>query len=183
MPVPRRLSTLVAVTVPVLVTFPPAASADRDLTGATFRASVPDAWTLQSRRHPDGSRMSRSASKGRLDVVNIPRRGRLGITVLEARLTARGRRRSVSKLTDGLVGWPTASTRGRLIGRGETRIGGVRGVVRRSTYRYKGRRIYQHNTVLRRKGRVIFLETISDVSRRASNDSTRARFVRTWRWR
>ncbi len=181
MTVPRLSPALALCASSLLLLAAPAGAAP--LKGTDFRASVPDGWTLRAERPGGGTRTFYAASAGRLDAVNVPRRGRLGLALLDCRLTTAGRRMSLSTLATRTVGFPRSASRIRRLRRGTTSVDGTRAVFLRFRYRYRGRTIYQANVVTRRAGRLVFIETTSDLSRRPSNDRVRGRFLSTWQWR
>ncbi|MEV4422193.1 hypothetical protein AB0L40_19790 [Patulibacter sp. NPDC049589] len=179
---PQISTTLVAAatTFALLAGAAPAGAAD--VVGRSFRAPVPTGWTTASTDR-SGVRTFSLASKGRLSAANVPARGRLGLATLEAPLRGKGRRLSVSALADAIIGVPTGATDVRRVGRGGTKVAGAKAVSVRLTFRFRGRRIYQHDLVTRRGNRVIFIEAISDVSRRSAAVRELHTYVGGWRWR
>lgn len=180
---PTRMTITIATATATLGLGAGAASASAaDVVGRSFRAPVPTGWTFASSDRK-GVREFAMASKGRLDTVNVPAAGRLGLATLEAPLLPRGRRLSVSELADDIIGVPQGSTDVRRVGRSGTRVDGARAVSVRLTFRYRGRALYQHDVVTRRGDRLIFIEAISDRRRRSAVVREIRTYIRGWRWR
>jgi hypothetical protein len=125
-----------------------------------------------------------------LDVVGIPRRPGIGITLG----TAAGRRMAkalgrplpanLRTLARMVIGEPAAASQLRVVtALHATKLGGLPAVAEALGYHYHGRSILQRDVLSRRKGRIAFIEADTDASRNRAGHRALQTTLAHWRWR